>query len=86
MLAHWKWKDSEDMAATLAAHKTSDPSLLSNSWFTKEGNRGPPLNHLWNMELIDDIFIPSEVDMIKNIPLSRTESEDMIYWSLTQNE
>ena len=37
------------------------------------------------MELIDGIFIPSEVDLIKNIPLSRTESEDMIYWPLTQN-
>ena len=37
------------------------------------------------MELIDGIFIPSEVDLIKNVPLSRTESEDMIYWPLTQN-
>ena len=88
MLAHWKWKDGEDMVATLVAHKTSDPSLLSNSWFTKGGNHRPPYwlsNRQWNTELIDGIFIPSEVDLIKNIPLSRTESEDMIYWPLTQN-
>lgn len=44
-----------------------------------------PLTRQWNTELIDGIFIPSEANLIKNIPLSRTESEDKIYWPLTQN-
>ena len=44
-----------------------------------------PLSRQWNSELIDGIFIPSEADLIKNIPLSRTEAEDKLYWPLTQN-
>lgn len=44
-----------------------------------------PISRQWNTELIDGIFIPSEADLIKNIPLSRLATEDMLYWPLTQN-
>lgn len=39
----------------------------------------------WNHEMIDDIFTPVEVDLIKAIPLSRCEAEDSLFWSFTNN-
>ena len=40
----------------------------------------------WNHEMIDDIFTPVEVDLIKAIPLSWCEAEDSLFWPFTNND
>uniref|UniRef100_A0A7N2KW83 Reverse transcriptase zinc-binding domain-containing protein n=1 Tax=Quercus lobata TaxID=97700 RepID=A0A7N2KW83_QUELO len=40
----------------------------------------------WNPELVDGIFAPEESALIKKIPLARCETEDSLYWPLTQED
>ena len=43
---------------------------------TNEGTRK------WNVEMIDGIFAPQEAEEIKNIPLTRKDTEDSLFWPL----
>ena len=36
----------------------------------------------WNVEMIDRIFAPQEAEEIKNIPLTRKDTEDSLFWPL----
>lgn len=33
----------------------------------------------WNMDMVDDIFVPGEVEIIKRNPLARCASVDIIF-------
>lgn len=33
----------------------------------------------WNMDMVDGIFVPGEVEIIKKIPLARNASVDIIF-------
>ena len=37
----------------------------------------------WDYNLINGIFTPEGVDLIKSIPLSRCEVEDTLFWPFT---
>ena len=37
----------------------------------------------WNMDTVDDIFVPKEVEIIKRIPLARCALVGIIIWSMT---
>ena len=37
----------------------------------------------WNMDTVDDIFVPKEVEIIKRIPLARCALVDIIIWPMT---
>ena len=39
----------------------------------------------WNNDMLDGLFVPSEADVIRNIPLARVVSEDTLYWPLTHD-
>ena len=39
----------------------------------------------WDYGLIDGMFTPEEVDLIKSIPLSRCKAEDTLFWPFTSN-
>lgn len=39
----------------------------------------------WNNDMLDGLFVPSEADVIRNIPLARVVSEDALYWPLTHD-
>ena len=39
----------------------------------------------WNHGLIEGIFIPKEVDLVKEIPLSQQYAEDSLFWPFTHN-
>ena len=38
-----------------------------------------------NYDMLDGLFVPSEADVIRNIPLARVVSEDTLYWPLTHD-
>ncbi|CAK9169056.1 unnamed protein product [Ilex paraguariensis] len=38
----------------------------------------------WNEQLVDDVFLPLEVLVIKSIPLSRNSLEDRLIWHYNQ--
>lgn len=38
----------------------------------------------WNHHFIDGVFVPKEAELIKNIPLSRMEGADGIFWPFMQ--
>lgn len=40
--------------------------------------------HHWNHAVIDVIFIPEKVELIKSIPLPQQEVEDNLFWPFTQ--
>ena len=37
----------------------------------------------WNVDTVDDIFVPGEVEIIKRIPLVRCALVDIIIWPMT---
>ena len=39
----------------------------------------------WNSNLIDQVFLPEDVDLIKSIPLSTRLSDDALVWSREKN-
>ena len=39
----------------------------------------------WNNDMLDGLFVPSEADVFRNIPLARVVSEDTLYWPLTHD-
>ena len=39
----------------------------------------------WNHEMINGIFTPLEVELIKAIPLSQCEADDSLFWPFTNN-
>jgi len=40
-----------------------------------------PITRRWNEELVDGLFVPEDVELIKKkIPLSRNAAEDNLYW------
>ena len=39
----------------------------------------------WKNEVLDGLFLPYEVDLIKSIPLSATLLEDKLVWVVTNN-
>ena len=39
----------------------------------------------WNNDMLDGLFVPSEADFIRNIPLARVVSEDTLYWPITHD-
>lgn len=39
----------------------------------------------WNHSIIDRIFAPEEADLIYKIPLGRADSDDSLFWPLTQD-
>ena len=39
----------------------------------------------WNNDMLDGLFVPSEADVMRNIPLARVVSKDTLYWPLTHD-
>ena len=39
----------------------------------------------WNNDMLDGLFVPSEADVIRNIPLARVVSEDTLYCPITHD-
>ena len=39
----------------------------------------------WKMQVIDTLFLPHEVDIIKSIPLSTHSPPDKLIWATTTN-
>ena len=40
----------------------------------------------WNHSIIDRIFAPKEADLIYKIPQDRADSDDSLFWPLTQDK
>lgn len=41
--------------------------------------------HSWNCNLINELFIPEEARLIKEIPLGLVDRKDQIVWNYTHN-
>ena len=44
-----------------------------------------PNTRQWITELVDGLFVPGDAAMIKNIPLSRTRADDVLFWPYSSN-
>ena len=62
--------------------KVSSPIVTSMEENTVASLIDPELRQ-WDHGLIDGIFAPQEAEIIKKIPLSHKESEDILYWPFT---
>ena len=76
------------MAGSLAAKKAS--SLLSECPIVDFEDSIvdiliDPHTRQWNVEMVAGLFREEEVEVIKQIPLSRFASEDILYWPYSSN-
>ena len=37
----------------------------------------------WDAEMLNGVLIPAEAELVQRIPLSRCQTEDVLYWSFT---
>lgn len=44
-----------------------------------------PISKSWNVDLLNSLFLPFEVDHILEIPISHRLSEDLLCWDLEKN-
>ena len=44
-----------------------------------------PQTRQWNVEMVEGLFHEEEAELIKNIPLGRTEAEDVLFWPYSSN-
>ena len=44
-----------------------------------------PQTRQWNVEMVEGLFHEEEADLIKQIPLGRSEAEDILFWPYTSN-
>ena len=44
-----------------------------------------PQTRQWNVEMVEGLFHEEEAELIKHIPLGRSEAEDILFWPYTSN-
>ena len=87
-MENWQWEVCPDLATLMAATQTPYPCPITNARGWEETTVNMLINEenwTWNEHLIDGLFVPEEVELVKKIRLSIHSVDDKMFWPWTQS-